>query len=484
MFGPRTFRFLNNEGDLDQLCWFARSKPYLWRYNLHYFDDLTAKDSASRASWHHLLIDDWVRANPPFSGVGWEPYPTSLRIVNWIKWSLAGNSLSELALQSLAIQTRWLERRMEWHLLGNHLLVNAKALFFASLFFKGDEADGWLEKAHRILISQLKEQVLDDGGHFELSPMYHALATEDVCDLINISVCYGRSELASDWRCHQLPKMLRWLKTMSHPDGDIGFFNDSAIGVAPANSEILSYANRIGVFEDSAIDGVTFLQNSGYLRLQAGEAVVLADFARVGPDYLPGHAHADTLSFEMSVRGRRIIVNSGTSVYEASKKREYQRSTSAHNTVVVNDENSSEVWSSFRVARRAKPFGVSINSSGCLYGACSHDGYTRLPGQPIHRREFRLSGQCLEIFDQVSGPPYSIEAAFHFHPDMVVEEISNGCLIMLPDGSQIRVICSGGTSILENSTWHPEFGVSIPSHRLHVRAQSSGLKTSIYFAGR
>src|SRR5690606_28910828 len=124
---------------------------------------------------------------------------------------------------------------------------------------------------------------------------------------------------------------------------------------------------------------------SGYVRIEGACAVVFLDVGRVGPDYLPGHAHADTLSFEMSIGRRRVIVNSGTSVYGVSVERERQRGTAAHNTVVVDGENSSEVWSGFRVARRARPVDLSIKTGNGVVVECGHDGYYRLPGRPMHR---------------------------------------------------------------------------------------------------
>ena len=78
----------------------------LWRYNLHYFDDLNAFDADSRKHWHTDLLLRWVRENPPGAGTAWEPYPTSLRIVNWIKWALAGNELPHECVTSLAVQAR------------------------------------------------------------------------------------------------------------------------------------------------------------------------------------------------------------------------------------------------------------------------------------------------------------------------------------------------------------------------------------------
>ena len=164
LFSPTKFNFLNDERDLSQHGFDDESLPKLWRYNLHYFDDLTAQHARERSEWHRGFIEQWINENSPARGTGWEPYPTSLRIVNWIKWIRAGNEPSERMLNSLAVQTRWLAKRLEWHLLGNHLFINAKALLFAGLFFDGDEARAWCATAQRILRVQIPEQILADGG--------------------------------------------------------------------------------------------------------------------------------------------------------------------------------------------------------------------------------------------------------------------------------------------------------------------------------
>src|SRR5262249_30785534 len=147
------------------------------------------------------------------------------------------------------------------------------------------------------------------------------------------------------------------------PDGEIAFFNDAAFGMASAPAEIEAYAQRLGL-PPTVDDGAQLicLQSSGYLCARAGDAWLVCDCAAVGPDHLPGHAHADTLSFELSVRRRRVLVNSGTSEYGVGSERQRQRGTGAHNTVRVDGSDSSEVWSGFRVARRARP---------CLHGAQS-----------------------------------------------------------------------------------------------------------------
>src|SRR5205085_9415995 len=86
MSGPETFRFLNEERSVTTAAdWDRPDVPMLWRYNLHYFDDLSSERALERADWHSTLVDHWLRDNPAPRGTGWDPYPTSLRIVNWIK---------------------------------------------------------------------------------------------------------------------------------------------------------------------------------------------------------------------------------------------------------------------------------------------------------------------------------------------------------------------------------------------------------------
>ena len=145
--GPDAFRFLNREARVRSAAdWNDPQADALWLYNLHYFDDLNARDAGQRTAWQQALLARWLQENPPCSGNGWEPYPTSLRIVNWVKWLTAGNAAPSGIAQSLATQARWLSKRLEWHLLGNHLFANAKALVFAGLFFEDTEAHLWLAK--------------------------------------------------------------------------------------------------------------------------------------------------------------------------------------------------------------------------------------------------------------------------------------------------------------------------------------------------
>src|ERR1700683_605672 len=255
MTGPDSFRFLNVERRIAAPSdWSRRDWPKLWLYNAHYFDDLVAADAAARTAWHRAIAARWILENPPGQGAGWEPYPTSLRIVNWVKWALAGNALDEAARQSLAVQTRFLGERLEIHLLGNHLWANAKALVFAGTFFDGDEAAAWRARGLALLGRELEEQILPDGGHFERSPMYHAIVLADLLDLLQLARVYPgvlTDEGAAAWR-GVVRRMHRWLRVMTHPDGGLSFFNDAAFDIAPMLAALTEYAAALGLAWDRA----------------------------------------------------------------------------------------------------------------------------------------------------------------------------------------------------------------------------------------
>lgn len=470
LLSPTRVRFLNEEREIASAAdWNAQPQKKNWLYNLHYFDDLNARDAQQRRSWHENLIHRWIAENSPGLGFGWDPYPLSVRIMNWIKWALWGNELSPEAIQSLAVQVRYLFKHYDYHLLGNHLLVNGKAFVFAGLFCEGPEADRWLQKGLRILTHQIPQQILPDGGHFERSPMYHNLIVEDLLDLINLFRVYGRDR---EFGWHQeLMRMRHWAAAMAHPDGDIALFGDSAFGIALPARTLDEYAQRLGLpsVENSSEQSVR-LKESGYVRAVRGPVVLVANVGSLAPDYLPGHSHADTLSFELSWQGKRIIVDSGTSLYDITPERLRQRGTGAHNTVQIDGQDSSEVWSSFRVARRAKvKASEMISEGGIIRIRGVHDGYCRLSGGGLHRRTWSLGDKSLEITDEIGGRnAHDVNLQFHFHPGVrIVQKGTEGFEIHAANGSLIRLEMDPIlTPKVEDATYHPEFGLSIPNKKV------------------
>ena len=161
-FDHGCFFFLNRKGDLGfPVDWQARSQSLLWRYNLHYFDFLHQNDFERPDGLR--LMQSWVEGNPVNkNNAGWQPYPLSLRLVNWIKFfSLKNIYPSSDLLESIALQAKNLQRQIEYHLQGNHLMANGKALWFAGAFLNSDELSNI---GRDIFLQELPKQFLKDGG--------------------------------------------------------------------------------------------------------------------------------------------------------------------------------------------------------------------------------------------------------------------------------------------------------------------------------
>jgi hypothetical protein len=373
--------------------WNDESLELLWRYNLHYFDWLNnvaltqrRRDAECAERYEEDIVLRWIDDNPRGSFPGWEPYPTSLRIVNWVKW-LSSSRVEhvERVESSLKKQALYLRSHLEYHLLANHLLANAKALVFAGKYL--DRRDLY-EKGMSIYRKQLPEQTCGDGVNFERSPMYHAIIFEDMLDLAE----FTDEELFKGYAA----KMREGMLLLTGPDGKIAKFNDSAEGIAKQPTEMLARAEKFGCVEMEKGRG------SGFLRQESGNYVLLAKCGEIGPSYQPGHAHADTYSFELWKSGKKVIGDTGCSTYIPGPIRSYERSTRAHNTVVIDGRDSSEVWASHRVGRRF--------------------------GKKSHRREFELTEGGLKGVDSLGGSgEHDVEVRFHLPPGVAKDELIVEC---------------------------------------------------------
>jgi uncharacterized heparinase superfamily protein len=456
--------------------------PKLWRYNLHYFDYLLAPGRPLEDRCR--LVDDWVANNPEGAPDAWEPFPVSLRIVNWIKFFLGeGRGQAEAErLKSLYRQARWLERNIEYHLLANHLFKNAKALFFAGLFFAGPDADRWRSKGLELLKREIGEQILRDGGHFERSPMYHSMILEDCLDLLNICSGQKDKELKA-FSAELLPvvtRMAGFLKGMTHSDGRIALFNDAAFGIEAGSGDLAGYCERLLGETPAAPAGKSWaFPDTGYFVMAPRpDDRLIIDCGAVGPDYQPGHSHCDALSFELSLKGRRVIVDSGCCQYEDGDIRKYNRGNEGHNTVTVDGANQSEVWGAHRCARRAYPRYAKLNEreDGSIHFEGAHDGYKRLQGKPIHHRRITWARDAITIEDRIEGQgAHDIESRLHIHPDLEVEATESGVRVT-DNGQPLMSVspASQGRVEIESGWYCPEFNMkhNCPLLRLKLNRAS------------
>jgi hypothetical protein len=417
-FDNGSFSFLNlsqsfGEG-YQNIKWEFGEYGKLWEYNLNYFDFLHQPGMTKETGIH--LIESFIGGLHSVS-TGLEPYPISLRGINWIKFlSFYGIQNNEIN-GSLFAQYRILEKNLEYHLLGNHLLENAFSLLYGAFFFQEQQ---WFERSRRLLAEQLTEQILDDGGHFELSPMYHQILLDRLLDGINLlqnNQFFSRQDELLTVLEEKALAMLAWLQAMIFSDGRVPFLNDAVDDIAPSNNILFDYASGLGLKTDT-LQSVR-LKDSGYRKRSSSVYECIVDIGAIGPLYIPGHAHADSLNFVLTIDGLPFIVDTGISTYEKNSRREEERSTTAHNTVVVNGMNSSDVWGGFRVGRRAET--VIIDDNEQVVSA-EHDGYKK--SGVIHRREWKFQEKKVVITDSIKGKAECVEAYLHF--DYKVNPVVSG----------------------------------------------------------
>jgi uncharacterized heparinase superfamily protein len=481
------FRFLNHSEIPPRVHWRRRYVSHLWSYNLHYFDfarDLAwayrETGDARHVERFQELASDWMEQVGEGGGDGWEPYALSLRLVNWTyAWLLFDDALEagfrDRLLDSIAAQANHLRRNLELHLLGNHLQKNLHALIVAALPFGGPAAREIVADACRRLWVEIDEQVLEDGTHFELSPMYHAIALGDFLEDLSLLDAAG---IAVPGRSRtRVGLMVEALGVLSRPDGRLHLFNDAAHGIAPPVAWLKERAAGTSGMTPSLRSGSFSLPDGGYFGWAdpaTGERLLL-DCGTPGPGYQPGHAHCDLLSFELDFDGRPVIVDSGTSGYGGDPFRAYARSTRAHNTVEIGGLEQTQVWGDFRVARRAAVISAELDTGAVEFvfsGAYRpyHDATT------LHHRSVRREEGRWVVTDRVTGAVgASLRSFIHLHPDVELEPSGEGFLAnagsirlrIQPHGVDAAIIRRGELQPVQG--WYlPEFGRAIPAAVLEL----------------
>jgi hypothetical protein len=422
LLSERTFKFLNKKHYFkESVDWNFQKHGKLWTYHLTYFDFL--HQPGMNQIEGVKLIKDFIRKQETIKD-GMEPYPISLRGVNWIKF-LSKHQVQDSEInKSLFSQYRLLCQRIEYHLMGNHLLENGISLLFGAFYFEDSD---FLKKSKQILNEELEEQILADGAHFERSPMYHLILLHRLLDSFNlVSNNKDNGSYNTDLELLLLNKiklMLNWLLEIRFDSGQIPACNDSTNKSPVDADDLLDDANRLG-FNISTLTKNTYQSTgeSGYRMVKHSNYELLMDFGKPGPDYIPGHAHCDIFSFVLHINKVPFVVDPGVSTYEESGTRMRERSTESHNTVMFDGVEQSDIWKAFRLGRRAQ---VEISDENEQLLSGYHDGFKEK--EAIHQRTFRWNDRQILIEDVMDGVNNKESRAFiHFHPDRnVVADVDN-----------------------------------------------------------
>ena len=474
--------------------WAHSNASKLWLYNLHYFDFLVSKKALLDSESSIRIIKNWIDECPPGQANSWDSYTTSLRIVNWVKYLDLSRPkrIDKAILCCLGKQVTWLNSNIEWHIQANHLFANLKAIIFGSCYFRCNLSDTILLRAVNLFNEQISTQILNDGGHFERSPMYHSIILEDLLDIINLANCSMDHRLQKHvplWMS-VCKKMFHWLSVMVHPNHEVPFFNDSCLNVAARYTDLADYGTSLGLnftaknsfTQKKASPNSCLLQNSGFWRANSKNMSIIFNVGEVTSTFQPGHTHAETLAIEFFVMNEKVIGNGGISTYEKSPLRSFQRSSQNHSTIIVGNKNSSQVWSSFRLAKSAK---IQKQVHTCDHNSvsmlASHDGYSTTLKKIETNRKVTVKQDTISILDTLDGKSKEFTSRYILHPKMnVISSNRDGKLILeTPLKKIVKLQIHSGHLKLAESSYSEGFGSNVPTKVLDIFSQNG--KTEISF---
>jgi uncharacterized heparinase superfamily protein len=473
--GGWSFRFLNDERAFPwPIPWDlpgAPARDQLWKMNLHYMEYLECLPNEEFAR----LIEDWIRANPPYRPGywrdAWNSYTTAIRVVVWLQQlALRRSGLEDAfvrrAARAAGAQTAFLSAHLETDLRGNHLIKNIKALLWGARSLDTAVAAGWWRQGAHLLRRELNAQILPDGVHCERSPSYHCQVLVDLVECRHV-LEDGPLRAGLD---QVLERMAAAAAALCHPDGQVAQLNDSGLSMTYRPGACLSaYAAETGgaVPRPERI----VLDAAGYYGCRTDDALFIADCGPIGPDSLVAHGHADMLSFEWSVEGLRMVVDPGVFEYNPGAHRAYARAAASHNTITLDDAEPCAFFGAFRCGRRARAT-VRVHRAspdGGMVLEGTHDGFARLPGRPFPVRRFTVAPdvRTVVIEDRIEGGRgQAATARFLLHPD---------CALMV-EGERARIrranveieLITEAPLVRERATWSPDMGVLLPAERLAV----------------
>lgn len=465
-----TYQFLNSEIQTEA-SWFPDQASQLWIYNLHYFDYLF---DISDIAEIERLIEHWITNVEPGTKDAWHPYTVSLRVCNWIwvysKWCTSHafpETFLSLFLSSLMNQLMYLTHFLEQDVLGNHLIENCKALIVGGVFFQNHK---WVSLGKRLLKRELLEQVLDDGGHYERAPMYHFIVLDDIFQIYQ-ALKKTHSLGSLEWLKDDIKKMGQF-GVYILDQGRIPLFNDSAQGITGPPEQLLSNIYTTLQWPLPESKKIIVFQESGYFIYKSESMTVYFDVGVAGPDCLLAHAHNDLLSYTLSLAGEDLVSDSGIYEYQNGNWRQVFRSTKAHNTLMVDEVEQHEIWSSFRVGRRGYPIGFCFDESEKKV-TCGHTCYHHI-GVSVNRELIFESDIEFTVKDIVRlETPHLLTSYIHFAPGVEInfstQDHDGTKLVLVKNRKQFLLFILGQWDVMITTSWYSsEFGKKIKRPSIQV----------------
>ena len=406
---------------------------------------LRAAESAITRANARALVDEWISLQGAFDTVdGWRPDLVARRVISWLSQAPlvlheADMRFYRRFLRNLTRQVRYLRRAYKASRDGVPRLQTIMALNYAALCMQNQART--LKGVTRLLTDELERQVLPDGGHASRNP---SALIELLLDLLPLRQAFAARNVPPPAALNNaIDRMMPMLRFFRHADGNFALFN----GMGPTRTDLVS---TVLAYDDARGQPVANAPHSGYQRVQVGDALLIVDAGPPPPLALSYEAHAGCLSFELSSKNHRIVVNCGLPGTSRETWRHVARASAAHSTVIFNDTSSCRFLTAeslrsllgapilsgpadVQVSRQERDNGMTLR--------LSHDGYASRFGV-VHQRMLRLSpdGRRLDgedVFAPAHGESLparrgdNFAVRFHLHPLVKASRHSDGHGVML-----------------------------------------------------
>lgn len=405
---------------------------------------LRAAESAITRANARALVDEWIALQGTWHPAAWRPDIVARRIISWLTQATlilhdADVRFYRRFVRCLNRQTRYLRATAAVAPDGVARLQAHIALAYAALCMTGQTRH--LKRATNRLVAEIERQILPDGGHISRNP---GALIELLADLLPLSQVFTARNVAPPGPLlHAIDRMMPMLRFFRHGDNTFALFN----GMGPTPTDVLA---TILAYDDARGTPVANAVHSGYQRVEAGPAVMIVDTGSPPDLTVSAEAHAGCLSFELSTRLQRIVVNCGLPATGKASWRHLARATAAHSTVTFNETSSCRFLDTaffrrlFGTLVRDGPRQVMVSreeSEHAVELRASHDGYADAFGI-IHQRTLALAtdGTRIEgedVFLPARGDAFARNAPdafavrFHLHPSVRANRLSDGHSVML-----------------------------------------------------
>jgi hypothetical protein len=300
------------------------------------------------------IITDWIISNPvPIDSNGgagpcWETLSVAWRLREWL-WVAGVTETFHLfrpEARELILRSIWehAQSLVDHHGHPNNwIIVESAALVLAGLCFPGfRDARSWRKSGIQRLVTEFERQFYQDGVHFEISPMYHAICFHVLLEVREAAQKAGEPlpEIFFD----PLERCADYLAGLCRPDFTWPSLNDSG----PMNKDYnalllkagdifsrpdLQWIGSRGAEGEAPDSGLRVFPDAGIAVMRSGYEPD-AHFAvfRAGPAGA-SHVHEDVLSLDITAYGRPLLVDPGITSYGPAALTEHYRSGPAHNAI-------------------------------------------------------------------------------------------------------------------------------------------------------